>query len=205
LIAVAVFIAASSVSVSAQSEGVEINKRPLRDFGNELKRDVDSKKIDLSGPFLVELRGKLDDKGKFDVKSSSFERTEGDPALVENVKRGILAMSDAGYFQYLRSLDSNDLTLFVEQTASDLQARIAADFPTTTRAQTVRSALHLALELSRLKKQETTATENDRKDLFLLSAIRIETEGKSVIILFKAPAAEIHKMVAEKLSEQNGQ
>lgn len=201
-------MAASVFYVSAQnSHGIDINKRPLREFGEKLKSDIVSKKIDLSGPFLVELRGKLDDKGKLDVKSSSFTRTEGDAALVEMVKNGILAISDAGFFQYLQSLQSKNLELLVEQTTTEFSAKIAVDQPTENSAKTFAVGFSTLLQLTKAQMGGPNATEAQKKDLALLKFITARAQDSSVIFSLIAPSIEIQDLINEELAKQsaNGQ
>ncbi len=207
-LAVAVFVAASVFYVSGQeSGGILLNKSPLRDFGDQIKLDVDSKKVDLSGPFLVEFRGRLDETGKLDPRSSAFIRTEGDSALVEIVKQGILAISDTGFFQYFKSLDAKEFVLLVEQTPSAFQARIAMEHVTENRSKSICSALNVSLELVKARKQGLGATDTDKQYLFLLEGMKVQNEGRGVVISFRAPAVEVQKLVAEKLAEhwKNGQ
>ncbi len=201
------FLAATVFSVSAQSDGIELNKRPLRDFGTTLKSDLDSKNIDFSRPFLVELRGKLNDKGKLDVKSSSFTRTDGDAALVEVVKNGILAISDAGYFKYLQSFQSPNFDLLVEQTTTDFAARIAIEQTDERRAKTFASAFSMMIQLANAQKEGPNATAEQKKDLALLKFITARTQDNSVILSLIAPSKEIQDLIKEELAKQsaNGQ
>lgn len=162
----------SAFSVFGQIDEIELNRRPLRDFANKFKVDIESKKIDLSAPFLVELQGKLDLRGRLDSASSSFTKSEGDTSLTNLVKEAILAISDAGYLQFLSSVGDKNIKLVVEQNSSQFSADFFSGLESPARAKTITSALNLMLAIAKAKKQAPEATEEDKKDLFLFNGSR---------------------------------
>ena len=101
--------------VFAQNQPVELNKKPLRDFGENVSSKIKKKEIDLTKPFLIEMRGTLNQEGKFDKQKTSFVRAEGDQQMLELVKNAIEATNDSGFFAYLRQLDVEDIILNLSQ------------------------------------------------------------------------------------------
>ena len=163
--------------------------------------------MDLSKPFLVELQGKLDAKGKLDVTASRFTRTEGDAALVETVKKGILSISDAGFLQYLKALDAKEFELFIEQSDSDFVGKITVRQASDTRAKSLATTLTTLLSLAGQQMDQPNSTDAQKRDAALIKFMSARAESNTVILSFVAPSTKIQKLAAEKLTElaKNGQ
>jgi hypothetical protein len=192
----------SGFSVFGQIDEIELNRRPLRDFANKFKVDIESKKIDLSAPFLVELQGKLDLRGRLDSASSSFTKSEGDTSLTNLVKEAILAISDAGYLQFLSSVGDKNIKLVVEQNSSQFSADFFSGLESPARAKTITSALNLMLAIAKAKKQAPEATEEDKKDLFLVNGFEVFSEEANIRIAFKVPSERFRALILEEVSQQ---
>jgi len=95
---------------------IEINRKPLADFADDLAKQWESKQIDLNQNFTVVLNGVLTKDGKFDGGRSKFDVTgqKGDPKMIAVGKRALEAVGDSGFLIYLVSLgvDSVNITLF---------------------------------------------------------------------------------------------
>ena len=57
-------LAAFPVFGQENKDGITINKRPFKDFGEFVKQKLDNKEVDLDKPFLVELEGILTKDGE---------------------------------------------------------------------------------------------------------------------------------------------
>lgn len=179
-------------------QGVFINRRPMRDFADSTVDQIQSGKINLEAPFRVVVSGKLVAKNKSivlaDAKIVPVTQPENsDPTMVKLAQEGILAMSDAGWFAYLKYLDAKNIVITVEQTGDTFSAGIRADQPSESRAQTAASSLRTLISLG--KEQ----AKGDEK--VILSAMTITSETDNIVIGLSLPKAEFHELVKRKIAE----
>ena len=195
--------------------GIVINKEPL----NNLKvyvNDLQSKnQLNLSSPFSVQAKGKLNKDGKIDSKNFKFTQAKSsDENMVAVVKKSIESINDSGYLQYLSNLSGKDLEFNFNQDGKSLSAVIQSELESDTRANTVSGLLKLAISLSKSKKEKAIASmqadnkpeeaqnlQNEIDDLEILKNAKITPDGKKVIIEFVVPQDIAAKMIQRKLNE----
>lgn len=183
--------------------GIEINKRPIVDLGNYVNELLEKKEVDLQSDFIINARGKLDKDGRLDPKTFRFLEAAGEnEKMVEVVKEAIEALNVAGYLQYLKELSGKDIALVLQQDDLNISAVIQSEMESETRAKTIKSALDFAISISKSRKSAENADQNDKDDLVILEAAKIETEGKKVVIHFTVPKEVVHPMIQRKLAEQ---
>src|SRR4051794_23574404 len=95
LISAAMFVAVLVCASYGQS--VQVNDRPLRDFGESVRARIDQKQLDVTKPFSVEISAVIKEDGRLDRNASKFTAESGDPKMVEVAKQAILAMGESGY------------------------------------------------------------------------------------------------------------
>jgi len=134
-----VLVCATTQVLAQQAESIEINKRPLIDFAESLNDRIQSKQIDPTGTFSVTVQGPLTPNGRLDVSRSKVVQSSGDAKLVDIGKSGIAAISDSGWFVYLRDLGATELTITVAQDDKNFTARIEFEQKTPERANTFAS------------------------------------------------------------------
>lgn len=194
---------APGVNPTGPVTGVEINKRPIVDLGNYVNELLAKNEVDLQSDFIINARGKLDKDGRLDPKTFKFLEAAGEnEKMVEVVKEAIEALNVAGYLQYLKELSGKDLALVLQQDEVNISAVIQSEMESETRAKTIKSALDLAISISKSRKSVENADQNDKDDLVLLEAAKIETDGKKVVIRFTVPKEIVHPMIQRKLAEQ---
>lgn len=183
--------------------GVEINKRPIVDLGNFVNEQLEKNEVDLQTQFMVNAKGKLNKDGRLDPKSFTYVvAASPDPEMVEVVKRSIEAINVAGYLQYLRDLSGKDLNLLLQQDAENLSAVVQSEMESETRANTIKSGLNALISIQKMRKSAENADQNDKDDLVLLENVKVETEGKKVVIKWLVPKEIAHPMIQRKLAEQ---
>lgn len=180
--------------VFAQNQPVELNKKPLQDFGEIVSSRLKKKEVDLTKPFLIELRGTLNEEGKFDNQTTRFVRAEGDEQMIEIGKSSIKAINDGGFFIYLRQLGIENFILNISQDEKQFKAAITSETNTEERARTMGSALNGVIMMSRHKVKE----ENYR--LFLANS-SVSTEGKNFSIKVSMPSDKFQEIIKSEINK----
>lgn len=181
-----------------QSEN-PINKRPLTDFGDEVRRQVESKSIDLGAPFEIELLGKLGKDGKLDWTSARFTKAEGDKKIVALTKDAIEALNDSGYFQYLSGLLMTDVVVNLRQGESDFAVSISSELASESRSRTLASSLGTLLQAAIA---QISKNQNRADDILILKSIVVSSDAKKLLISSKLPKTVVRDMVERAISRQ---
>lgn len=181
---------------------VEINKRPIIDFGNMVNEMLSRNEVDLQTEFIGNAKGKLTKEGRIDPKTLKLQIQSTDPDMQRIVQEGILAIDAAGYLQYLNLLSGHDFDLVLQQDAESISAVIQSEMESERRADATRRSFDLALAAAKLSKSGANADQNDKDDLILLENAKVESNGKKVIIRFVVPKNIVHPMIQRKLAEQ---
>jgi len=181
----------------------DINKRPIVDLGNFVNEQIEKNEVDLQTQFMVNAKGKLNKDGRIDPKTFTYVvAASPDPEMVEVVKRSIEAINMAGYLQYLSDLSGKDLNLLLQQDAENISAVVQSEMESETRANTIKSGLNALISIQKMRKSGENADQNMKDDLFLLENVKVETEGKNVVIKWVVPKEVAHPMIQRKLAEQ---
>ncbi|HXF42526.1 MAG TPA: hypothetical protein VNK26_02190 [Pyrinomonadaceae bacterium] len=183
-------------------DGIEINKRPLADYGNLVNGLIAEKNINLEGEFQTNAKGRLTKDGRIDPKTLKIEVQSVDPQMQVIVREGISAIDASGYLKYLSVLSGRDFEMSLLQDKENLTAVIQSEMESETRANSTKSTLDLLLAAAKMSKNKENASQNDKDDLILLEGAKIETIGKKIIIKFVVPKAVVHPMIKRKLAEQ---
>lgn len=176
---------------------VEINRKPLTDFADEISTKWAANEIDLNQPFVVVLNGYLTKDGKLDRKRSKFDvsKQQGDPEMVNVAKMAIEAVGDSGFLTYLRSLDVEKITLTLVQNDEQITARVVAEQKTVERARLVQSGLNGYIMFGK------GAVKNPSDEKTLLDGARVYSEGKNFILDFALPKPVAQEMINRRLTE----
>jgi hypothetical protein len=195
------FVSATS-SASAQdsdSEKILINKRPLQDLGERATSAID-KGADLNASFLVELSGQFGKDGKIDFKTARFTRTEGDERMIDLAKNAIVAISDAGYFAYVRNIVGNQFIVQVSQNNSNVSFEIGSEFGSESKAKERQSTISVFVALVKHQKNRGPLTSDDKDDLTLLESVSAVAEGKKLIIRAVLPKLIVQDMIKRRIA-----
>ena len=198
LVGIAPFTSAQSQKAASN----EINKTPLRDFVTKFRDSLESKELDLVKPFVVEYTGFISKKEKLDLTTGKFTRVEGDKKSTDIAKQAIIAVSDSGYFAYLRDLGSNNIVLLVSQNDADFTTQISSAMISEARVNSIRSIFGLMIEIVKNQKSKPDATENDKVDLLLLNATTVTADKKTVKLTLSLPKTVFHEMIKSELAKQ---
>jgi len=193
-------LAALPVFGQEKSGEIEINRQPLRDFSKIVKEKLDRKEVDLTKSFLVQFDGTLTKDGKFDATKSKFVRTEGDAQTVQITKQAIEAVSDSGWFMYLRIQGIEKINLTVAQDDSQFSVNVISELPTPERAKTISAGLAGTIQaVLLLDKNGSRKLGEDEK--LLLSNTKISNENKNFAMNIAIPKPTFHEMIQRKLQE----
>ena len=96
---------------------VEINKKPLTDFADDVSAKWEAKEIDLNKDFTLVLNAFITADGKLDRAKSKFDpkKTLGDPKMIDVGKAALEALGDSGYLTYLKLAGVDQLTATLTQ------------------------------------------------------------------------------------------
>lgn len=182
---------------------VDINRRPMVDLANNVNDLLDKKQINLESPFVVSAKGKLGKDGKFDPKTFTWGPiTSQDEKMKEVVKSTVEAINDAGFLGYLKQLSGKDFSMMLQQDDQNISGIVQSEMESNNRANSIRTALGIVLDMAKQRKTAANANENDKDDLILLQGATVEADGKKVVIKFVVPKNVALPMIQRKLAEQ---
>ena len=187
----------------ADKNGIYLNKQPLTKFAERVKPVNDVIRPDAI--FKVVISGDLapgKDKNGKETNTivlrnpKPIETVAGTKASAEMAKLaqdGILAVGDSGWFGYLNTLGVKKVIITVVQDATDFKVTVRADQKDEATARTVASGLYTLISIGR------GSTDGDEKTF--LEKTNTTFEGKSFLLNFTMPKAEVLEMIKRKLAE----
>ncbi|CAN5526726.1 hypothetical protein BH10ACI2_BH10ACI2_23810 [soil metagenome] len=189
--------APSSTPITSDPVTVEINKKPLVDFADDVAAKWDAKQVDLDQPFTIAMNGLLTAEGKLDREKSKFDLTKskGDPKMIDVAKLAIEAVGDSGFLTYLKSLDVDKFTVTLVQDDKQITAVISSAQKTPERANTVATGIRNSISLGKI------AVQNPSDERTLLDAATVTSDGKNFLLNFAIPKPVAQEMITRKLKE----
>jgi hypothetical protein len=176
---------------------VEINKKPLTDFVDQIVSQWATGQVDVAQEFTVVLNGVLTPEGRLDPVKSKFDATKekGDKKMIEVAKSALTAVGDSGFLTYLRSLDVEKFTVTLVQDADNITAVISSPQKSEERARKISSGMSGYIMIGK------TTAKNPSDELALLEGAKVTSEGKNFIINFTMPKPIAQEMINRKLKE----
>lgn len=176
---------------------VQINKKPLVDFADDVSIKWESKQVDLNQNFKLVLDGVITEDGKLDATKSKFDtkNSSGDKAMLDVGKAALEALGNSGYLSYLKLAGIDKIKTVLVQDDENITVSIVTQQPTTQRANTVSSMVGFAVMLGRGKIEDPS----DEKTL--LDSLKTSVKEKSFNIDFVIPKTIAHEMINRKLRE----
>ena len=179
--------------------GVQINKKPLTDFADTVAALWESKEVDLNQDFRVVLNGVLTADGKLDKKKSKFDVSKqvGDPNMINIGKSALEAVSDSGWLQYLKlvNTDVDKFTATLFQDNDKVVVQISMVRKTPERAQTLSSGLNGIIMAGKL------TAKNPSDERVLLDGASTTAEKNTTLLNFVLPKPIAQEMITRKLRE----
>lgn len=174
---------------------VSINKKPMQDFADTVVEKKTKNEVDLSKSFLVVMEGYLTKDGKLDKEKSKYVKAEGDEQIINIAKEAIEAVSDSGWFGYLKLYDVEKVTFTLVQDDKQIYAVITSDQKTEERAKTISSGFNGILAFAK------NGAKDQSDEKILLSNAKVTSQGKSFTINFTIPKEVAQEMINRKLQE----
>ena len=177
---------------------LEINKKPLTDFAEDVATKWDAKQIDLNQPFTVVMNGVLTADGKLDKDKSKFDvsKQKGDPKMIDVAKAAIEAVGDSNFLSYLKSLNVDKISITLVQDDTQVTAVITSTQKTAERASVIASGLNGYISLGKIKFSDPKADER-----VLLDSAKVTADGKNFVFNFVLPKPIAQDMINRKLKE----
>lgn len=183
---------------ASDKNGVFINKKPMKKFAEDAKKDIDNKQVDLSAPFKVVITASLElgkDGKTVVLKNPKPLEAKYDPKMVKLAQDAILAVGDSGWFGYLKNLGVKNITFTLEQDDKEIKATVLSDQKDINAAKSVASSLNTLISIGKL-----TADGDDK--VFLEKANSTVEEPKSFKLNFTIPKQEALDMIKRKLDKE---
>lgn len=182
---------------------VDLNRRPLADLGNLVNDLIAKNELDLTTPFIGNVKGKLTKEGRIDPKSLKILIESPDQEMKQVVQEGVLAIDAAGFLKYLEVLSGRNIEMLLQQDELAISGTVQSEMESELRAGSMRNLLKLLLTTQlESKRNNPNPDQNDKDDLTLLEGAKVEAVGKRVVITFTVPKEIAHPMIQRKLAEQ---
>lgn len=174
---------------------VDINKKPLEDFTNDIVTRWENKEIDLTKNFAVKIDATLTDEGRFDKTKTRFITQEGDEDIVNVAKSAIEAIGDSGFLKYLKNLDVSRVEMTLVQDGKKLSAIVISAQRTPQQARTKAIGLKTLLSVSK----SSLKTEDEK---ILVDSAKVTSEGKNFLINVDIPKKLADEMINRNLQKE---
>lgn len=179
---------------------IEINKKPLQDFAEEVLVKWESNAVDLSQQFRVKLTGEITKNGRLDPEKTSYTETAGNPQMIIVAKRAIESVGDSGWLDYLSRFDVKRLNVVFAQNETQLLAVVDSKLPTPEKANTVATGLNGIIQATLLAHNNGWKKMKD-DEITLLKAAKITSTGNLLRINFNLEKPVAQKMIDGRLKE----
>ena len=179
---------------------IEINRKPLDDFADEVLVKWQTKTVDLSQQFKVKLTGELTKNGRLDPARTRYTEQLGNPEMIEVAKRAIESVGDSGWLDYLSRFDVKKMNIVFAQNASQLVAVVDSNLPSPERAQSVASGIRGIIQATLLAHNNGWKKLKD-DEVVLLKAASISNKGSALVINFNLEKPIAQKMIDSRLRE----
>ena len=176
---------------------VEINKKPLTDFADDVSAKWEAKEIDLNQDFTLVLNAFITAEGKLDRAKSKFDpkKTVGDAKMIDVGKAALEALGDSGYLTFLKLAGVDQITATLVQDDQQIMVVIASPQKTVERATTISSLISSFIVGGKLK------VDNPSDERTLLDGAKVATDGKTFLLNFAIPKPVAQEMINRKLKE----
>ncbi|MFN0141065.1 MAG: hypothetical protein ACKVQW_13385 [Pyrinomonadaceae bacterium] len=183
----------SSEAVTA----VEINKKPLVDFGNDVAAKWEAKEVDLDKEFTLVLDGFITADGKLDRKKSKFDpsKTIGDQKMIDIGKSALEALGDSGYLTFLKVAGVDKITATLSQNGENISVVITSPQNSLERAKSIASNVSLSILVGK------GVVKNPSDERTLLDGAKTTNDGKTFVLNFAIPKPIAQEMIKRKLQE----
>ncbi len=183
--------------------GVYLNKRPLSDFAEKTK--ANSAVITPDAIYKVVVTGDLGygkDKDGKDTKTIVLKNPKPVETVASNnvsaemaklTQEGILRVGDSGWLGYLHTVGVKKVKITVIQDNDNFKFTIQADQKDENTAKTAASGLNSLISIGKM------TTDGDEK--IFLDKASTTFDGKTFLLNFAMPKAEVLEMIKRKLAE----
>lgn len=189
-------LAALPIFGQENSNAIEINKKPLKDFTQSVK----GKNLDWTKPFLVEMESSLTKDGKFDKEKTKFTKSEGDAELVEVVKQSFEAIGESGWLGYLSSQGIKQVKISVTQNSENFFVSLISEQPTVAKANTLSSGLN-SIITTVLMMDKNGVKKLGSDEIKLLQGARATAQEKTVNMNVALSASDFQEMIKRRINE----
>lgn len=182
---------------SDEVKGVEINKKPLVDFADDVAVKWSANEVDISKDFAVVLNGVLAADGSLDLKASKFDvaKQQGDQKMIDIGKAALEALGKSGYLTYLKNLNVDRFVATLVQDDKNVTVIITSTQKSPELAKTIASGLNSYIAIGK------SVTQDPSDERTLLNGAKVVAEGRNFVLNFAVPKPIAQEMINRKLKE----
>jgi hypothetical protein len=183
---------------------VEINKKPLEDFAEEILKKTaaeNKEKIDLTKNFTIVLDGTINKDGTFVKEKSRIIKKDGDEEMINVAQDALEAIGDSRLLGYLRDLNVEKIKFTLVQDDHQIYAIITSDQKTPERANSLMSGFNGLITGAFFADSAGVRKLGDDEKVLLKSA-KTSSKDKQLIINFAMPKKDAHDMIKRNLEKE---
>ncbi|GEM_PF-3229891 len=174
---------------------VSINKRPLKDFGADVKVLVEEGKLDLEQPFEIVITGGLNARGR--LTGANYRVINGGKEMGQLGAGLILALNDSGLFaQLVKANDGKPLKSIVfnvKRDSANYNVVLTSKVESADKAATIARSLGLVFTLVK-------AARSGKDEAILMQQTKANASGDKFIVNFRMPNAQADAMIQRQLT-----
>jgi hypothetical protein len=181
----------------AQKYGVKrpsINTKPFEELAQKGKEMYEQGKVNVDSAVEVTATAERNDDGTFNPDTVKFNWvTTNDPATAELAQMTVTAVSQSKVLSVLAGVKNVNMGLKLDE--QKVSVRIANEFPSEAEAGKQAEGFASMILLARLAKSGTDEGE-------LYKNVKINTEGRQLVMTFEMPKDAAGKMIVEMLARK---
>lgn len=174
---------------------VEFNKRPLKDFGANVKKLVDDGKVEIDQPFEILITGGLNTRGR--LTGASYKVINGSKEINRIVVGLMSALNDSGLFAQLVKANDNkplkSLSFRIKRDPSNFNVVLESKVESPDKARAIASALGLTFTLVKVSRA-------GKDEAALMQQTKASSNGDKFTINFRMSNAQADAMIERQLT-----
>ncbi|MBC7796523.1 MAG: hypothetical protein H7Z37_06605, partial [Pyrinomonadaceae bacterium] len=178
---------------------VELNRKPLVDYGQRVEQLQKDKKVDLTKPFHIIIEGELSKDGKLlNAKSTPIS---GDAALNALATELIGVMNDSNILSYLKALTKDApkgrrIKFDVSQDDKELKALVTTETESDVKANKLSSGMNGLIFSGKMLRPANQG----KVEGVILEQVKVTSSGNQVLINFGMDKEKVTKLIQDQLA-----
>lgn len=178
---------------------VELNRKPLVDYGQRVEQLQKDKKVDLTKPFHIIIEGDLSKDGK--LLNAKATPISGDAALNALATELIGVMNDSNILSYLKALTKDApkgrrIKFDVSQDDKELKALVTTETESDVKANKLSSGMNGLIFSGKMLRPANQG----KVEGVILEQVKVTSSGNQVLINFGMDKEKVTKLIQDQLA-----